>query len=123
MLSTRVTSLGRALILPALFASAFAGELDFEFENLVANNVQIPWNHSDNNYQLDCHGIARISPASQVFFPSAVSALFQNHGQSLMSTLRFSPICGRHRSLGQLKLAGICLLRVAWYSRGHQLDC
>ncbi|KAN0139380.1 hypothetical protein V8E53_002881 [Lactarius tabidus] len=71
MLSTRVTSLGRALILPALFASAFAGELDFEFENLVANNVQIPWNHSDNNYQLDCHGIARISPASQVFFPNS----------------------------------------------------
>jgi hypothetical protein len=73
----RAAFLGCVLILPAapaLFASATARQLDFEFENLFANNVQIPLNHSDN-YQSVCHGISRsISPASQIFFPGAVLA-------------------------------------------------
>lgn len=70
----RVNFLGCVLILPALFASAFAGELDFGAENLVANTVQIPLNHSDN-YQPVCYGISRsLSPASQVFYPGAVFA-------------------------------------------------
>ena len=70
----RVTLLGCALVLPAFFASAFAGELDFEAENLFANTVQIPLNYS-NHYQPVCHGISRsLSPASQVFYPGAVFA-------------------------------------------------
>ena len=61
----RVAFLGCALILPALFASAIAGQL----ENTVANDAQIPLGHHDD-YQLVCHGISRnISPASQVFYP------------------------------------------------------
>jgi hypothetical protein len=68
----RAAFLSCALILPALFASATAGQLEFGFENLVANNMQIPLNHS-YDYQSVCHGISRsISPASQVFFPGAV---------------------------------------------------
>jgi hypothetical protein len=72
----RAAFLGCTFILPALFASATlaAGELDFEFETLVANNVQIPLNISDD-YQYVCHSISRsISPASQVFYPGAVLA-------------------------------------------------
>jgi hypothetical protein len=80
----RVTFLGCVLILPALFASAFAEELDFGAENLFANIAQIPLNHSDN-YQPVCHGISRsISPASQVFLPGAVLAFLPE--KSLMST-------------------------------------
>ena len=67
-----VSLLGCVLILPAFFASAVAGELDFEAENLFANTVQIPLNYSDH-YQPVCHGISRsLSPASQVFYPGAV---------------------------------------------------
>ena len=70
--------LGCALVLPSLFAS---GQLDFEFENLVADTVQIPLNHSDN-YQIVCQSISlSISPASQVFFPGTAGSplLFKNH--------------------------------------------
>jgi hypothetical protein len=68
----RAAFLGCALTLPVLSASA--GQLDFGFENLVADNVQIPLNHSDK-YQSVCHSISRnISPASQVFFPGSVLA-------------------------------------------------
>jgi hypothetical protein len=68
----RTAFLGCVLISPIFFASATAGELDFEFENLVANNVQIPLNIS-NDYRSVCHGISRsISPATQVFYPGAV---------------------------------------------------
>ena len=66
----RGTFLGYALLLPALFASAIAGQL----ENTVADNVQIPLGHHDD-YRLVCHGISRnISPASQVFYPGALFA-------------------------------------------------
>jgi hypothetical protein len=72
----RAAFLGCVLIFPSLFASPTAAQLDFEFENLVANNVQIPLNLSDD-YQPVCHGISRsISPASQVFFPSALPFFF-----------------------------------------------
>ena len=106
--------LGCALVLPALFAS---GQLDFEFENLVANSAQIPLEHS-NNYQIVCQSISRsISPASQVFFPGAVSSfLFSSIAASFMSPLRFSTICGRHRSLGQLELTVIRVFRAARHS-------
>jgi hypothetical protein len=70
----RASFLDYTLILPALFASASAEELRFEFENLVANKMQTPLNISDD-YQSVCHAISRsISPASQVFFPGAVFA-------------------------------------------------
>jgi hypothetical protein len=115
----RVTFLGCVLIFPTLFASAFAGELDFGAENFVANIVQIPLNHSDN-YQPVCHGISRnISPALQVFYPGAVFAFLSE--KSLMSTLRFPSIRGRHHTLGQLEFTDICMLRAAWLSRGPQL--
>jgi hypothetical protein len=68
----RAAFLGYAPILSVIFASATAGQLDFVFENLVANNVQVPLNHS-GDYHSICHGISRgISPASQVFYPGAV---------------------------------------------------
>ena len=51
--------MGCALMLPALLASVTAEQLDFGFENLVADNVQIPLNFSDN-YQLVCDGISRL---------------------------------------------------------------
>jgi hypothetical protein len=92
----RAAFLGCTLILPALFASATVGELDFEFENLVANNVQIPLNISDN-YRSICNGISRsISPESQVFYPGAVLTFLSNsnHCPSPMITLRFTPIRG-----------------------------
>jgi hypothetical protein len=117
----RVAFLGRALILPVLFTSAFAGQLDFEFENLVSNNVQIALNHSDR-YQVVCQSISlTISPASQVFYPGAVLALFQTYYLSHMLTFRFSPVRGRHRSLGQLELTDICVLRPARHSKGLSL--
>lgn len=42
-------------MLLVLLASATAEQLDFGFENLVTNNVQIPLNFSDN-YQVACDG-------------------------------------------------------------------
>ncbi|KAF8259738.1 hypothetical protein EI94DRAFT_1812806 [Lactarius quietus] len=66
----RAAFLGCALILPALFASAFTEELDFGAESLVANIAQIPFGHHD--YRLVCDGISRgISPASLVFYPES----------------------------------------------------
>ncbi|KAF8259882.1 hypothetical protein EI94DRAFT_1812556 [Lactarius quietus] len=66
----RPAFLGCALILPALFASAFTEELDFGAESLVANIAQIPFGHHD--YRLVCDGISRgISPASLVFYPES----------------------------------------------------
>lgn len=70
----RATFLGCALIVPAFFASAALGQLDFGAENVVAENAQIPLGHHD--YRLACHSISRsISPASQVFSPGAVFSL------------------------------------------------
>jgi hypothetical protein len=71
----RVAFLSYTLILPALFAPAVAGQLDFGAENLnlVAENAQLPLGQ---DYRLVCHSIARsISPASQVFPPGAVFTL------------------------------------------------
>src|ERR1700761_1458302 len=48
--------------------------------------------------------------------------LFRNHCPPLMLTLRFSPIRGRHLSLGQLELTDIHVLRAAWHCRGPQRD-
>ena len=63
---------GYAILLSALFASAIAGQLNFEPENTVTDIAQIPLSHHDS-YRLVCHGISRsISPASQVFYPGAV---------------------------------------------------
>jgi hypothetical protein len=118
----RAAFLGCTFILPALFASAIAGELDFEFETLVANNVQIPLNISDD-YQYVCHSISRsISPASQVFYPGAVLAFlsYSKHYPSPLLIFRFSPIRGRYRSLGQLEFTDIRMLREAWHSRGPE---
>ena len=64
----RAAFLGCALLLPALFASSIAEQL----ENTIADNAQIPLAHHDD-YRPVCHGISRsVSPASQVFFPGAV---------------------------------------------------
>ena len=64
----RAAFLGCALIIPTLFASAIAGQL----ENTFADNAQIPLDHHDD-YRLVCNGISRsISPASQVFYPGTV---------------------------------------------------
>jgi hypothetical protein len=66
-----------ALVLPSLFALAFAGPFDCRAENVVAENVQIPLGHQNADYRLVCHSIARsISPASQVFSPGTVFTLF-----------------------------------------------
>jgi hypothetical protein len=72
----RVAILGSALVLPHLFASAFA-QLDFRGQNIVSENGQIPLSHH-GIYGLVCNGISRnaISPALQVFSPGAVSAWF-----------------------------------------------
>ena len=115
----RATFMGCALMLLVLLASATAEQLDFGFENLVANNVQIPLNFSDN-YQLACDGISRsISPASQVFYPGAVFAFLSssNHCPTSGLILRFAPIRRRYRTLGKLKFSDICVLREAWDSR------
>ena len=62
--------LGRALILPALFAPAIAWQPDFGPMNIIIDNAQIPLGQHD--YRLVCNGISRsISPASEVFFPGA----------------------------------------------------
>ncbi|KAF8260165.1 FAD-binding domain-containing protein [Lactarius quietus] len=63
--------LGRAIILPTLFASAITAQLEFGTESLVADNPQSPLGHHDD-YRLICHGLSRsISPASQVFYPDS----------------------------------------------------
>ena len=115
----RATFMGCALMLLVLLASATAEQLDFGFENLVANNVQIPLNFSDN-YQLACDGISRsISPASQVFYPGAVLAFrsTSSHCPTFRLILRFAPFRRRYRTLGKLKFSDICVLREAWHSR------
>ena len=64
--------MGCAILLPALFASAVAGQLNFGPENSAADIAQVPLSHHDS-YRLVCHGISRsISPASQVFYPGTV---------------------------------------------------
>ncbi|KAF8258461.1 hypothetical protein EI94DRAFT_1815309 [Lactarius quietus] len=67
----RVAFLGYALILLPLFASAFAGQLDFRAKNIVSEYPQIPLvNNVD--YRLVCHAISRsISRASEVFYPES----------------------------------------------------
>ncbi|KAF8260168.1 FAD-binding domain-containing protein [Lactarius quietus] len=66
----KAASLGCTLFLPALFALAIAGQLDFGAESLVADNAQSALGHYD--YRRVCHGIyRRISPASQVFYPDS----------------------------------------------------
>ena len=72
----RAAFLVYALILPSLFALAFAGQLALLAENVVAENAQIALGHHDD-HRVVCHGISRsISPASQVFYPGTMSALF-----------------------------------------------
>ena len=75
----RAVFLSCALILPALFASAIAGQLDCGAENALADNAQIPLDHprDHDDHRLVCHSLSQsLSPASQVFHPGAVFALF-----------------------------------------------
>jgi hypothetical protein len=73
----RVAFLGCVLILPPLFTSALEWQLDSRAENIVPGNAQIPLGHQDGDYRPICHSISRsISPASEFFYPSAVSAFF-----------------------------------------------
>ena len=75
----RAVFLSCALILPALFASAIAGHLDFGAENIIADNAQIPLDNprDHHDHRLVCQSLSRnLSPASQVFHPGTVFVLF-----------------------------------------------
>jgi hypothetical protein len=84
----RVAFLGCALVLPPLFASALTWPWESRAENVIAENAQIHLGRQYDDHRLVCNSVSRnISPASQVFYPGAVVALFQNCCLSLMSTL------------------------------------
>ena len=104
----RVAFLAYVLILPTLFASAIAEQLDFRAKNTVAEYLQITLvYHNDCRLICTCTSSRNISPTSQVF--------------CLDGEPRHASIHSRHRSLGRLKPTDIRLLRAAWHSRGPRL--
>ena len=101
----RVAFLAYVLILPTLFASAIAEQLDFRAKNTVAEYPLVY--HNDCRLICTCTSSRNISPTSQVF--------------CLDGEPRHASIHSRHRSLGRLKPTDIRLLRAAWHSRGPRL--
>src|ERR1700761_8956009 len=75
----RAVFLSCALVIPAFFTSAIAGQLDFRAENAVADNTQIPLDRPKdphNNLRV-CQFLSQhLLPEPQVFYQGAVFALF-----------------------------------------------